>query len=394
MSKISFVKYIVLLGGIVLFPRMAYCNQSDSISKDNLKSDSVKSRSIIKKFLTYLEKSDKPNPNKKIDFGILGGPHYSSDSGFGLGLVASGLYSTDRRDSLLPQSNISLFGDITTKGFLMIGLRGNNIFPQRKYRLDYKLYLYTFPSNFWGMGYDNGDIDDNKSKYNRFKCEVMGRFLFRLTKNSFIGPVIDFQFVRASKIDEKAEPLFAGQYYTVRNLNMGFSYTYDSRDFILNARRGWFVQFDQLFTPKILCNDYGFITTELAVSTYREVWKGGVLAGEIHSKLNFGDVPWPMMSEVGTSNRMRGYYDGRYRDKNIVEGQLELRQKIWKRHGMAAWVGLANVFPKFSEMRLKKTLPNAGIGYRWEFKKRVNVRLDYGFTRNGSGFLFNITEAF
>ena len=36
-----------------------------------------------------------------------------------------------------------------------------------------------------------------------------------------------------------------------------------------------------------------------------------------------------------------------------------------------------------------------GIGYRWEFKKNVNVRLDYGFGKNGqSGFIFNINEAF
>ena len=36
-----------------------------------------------------------------------------------------------------------------------------------------------------------------------------------------------------------------------------------------------------------------------------------------------------------------------------------------------------------------------GVGYRWEFKKNVNVRLDYGFGKSGqSGFLFNINEAF
>ena len=44
---------------------------------------------------------------------------------------------------------------------------------------------------------------------------------------------------------------------------------------------------------------------------------------------------------------------------------------------------------------LDRLLPNAGIGYRWEFKKDVNVRLDYGFGKGGqSGFIFNINEAF
>ena len=75
-------------------------------------------------------------------------------------------------------------------------------------------------------------------------------------------------------------------------------------------------------------------------------------------------------------------------------GQIELRQHIKGRHGAVAWVGLANVFPSFNDIAWRKTLPNAGIGYRWEFKKRINIRIDYGLTKNGSGFIFNINEAF
>ena len=39
-------------------------------------------------------------------------------------------------------------------------------------------------------------------------------------------------------------------------------------------------------------------------------------------------------------------------------------------------------------------LYNAGFGYRWEFKKGINVRIDYGLTPDGGGFIFNINEAF
>lgn len=98
---------------------------------------------------------------------------------------------------------------------------------------------------------------------------------------------------------------------------------------------------------------------------------------------------------VGQFYSMRGYYEGRYRDKHKMEGQIELRQHIWKRNGIVAWIGAGTVFNKFSALRVNRVLPNYGIGYRWEFKKNVNVRLDYGFGKNGqSGFLFNINEAF
>jgi len=129
-------------------------------------------------------------------------------------------------------------------------------------------------------------------------------------------------------------------------------------------------------------------------SAYKRVWKGGILAEELHGQFNYGHTPWPLLSETGSNDRMRGYYEGRYRDKNLMEGQLELRQHIKGRHGMAVWAGLANVFKDFDHIAMRHTLPNAGIGYRWEFKKGINVRIDYGFTRNGGGFIFNVNEAF
>ena len=115
---------------------------------------------------------------------------------------------------------------------------------------------------------------------------------------------------------------------------------------------------------------------------------------ELQTLFNYGDVPWTMMAQVGVLGRMRGYYEGRYRDRNIMEGQLELRQHIKGRNGIAVWVGLANVFPNFGHIYYDEMLPNYGIGYRWEFKKRVNIRFDLGFTKDSPNFTFNINEAF
>ena len=393
-KRINFGIWIILLVIVCLCPAGMAAELNGDCRKGVLPDSTNHKKSLFKRITDYLAKSDEPDPNKKIDFGFLGGPHYSSDSGLGLGLVASGLYSIDRADTLLPLSNVSLYGDITTKGFMLLGLRGNNVFPQKKYRMDYRLYVYTFPSNFWGIGYENGDDGTNKSKYSRFKLELMGRFQFRLGRNSYLGPIARYQFVRAHSLKDKAQQLLEGQSRLIRDYGLGLSFTYDTRDFMLNAYKGWFVQFDGLYHPEFIGNEADYATADLTVCTYKEIWKGGVLAGELHLMQNFGNVPWAMMAEVGSSNRMRGYYEGRYRDKNVAEAQIELRQSVWKRHGIALWAGMAEVYPKFSALRWSKVLPNAGIGYRWEFKKRVNVRLDYGFTRNGGGFLFNINEAF
>lgn len=348
-----------------------------------------------KRIINFFFKANTPDPNKRVDFGVLPGPHYSSTQGLGLGIMATATYSMDRSDSTLTRSNASLFSDMTTKGFLLIGLKGNNFFPKERFRLDYRAYIYTFPTCFWGIGYANGNNDDNETNYRRNRVDLMGRFLFRIARNTYIGPMLNFRYVKATEVSPANQmTLFNEQALNVHSQTAGLSFIYDSRDFMLNAYRGWFVQLDQSFTPRFLGNDYCFSTTDLTVSTYRQVWKGGVLAGELHGGFNYGNPAWCLMSEVGGNSRMRGYFEGRYRDKNIIEAQVELRQRIKKRHGAVVWVGAAEVFPRFDAMRWKRILPNAGLGYRWEFKQRINVRLDCGFSNNGPGFMFNINEAF
>lgn len=365
---------------------------------DSIVADSVTTRQhkgLWRKVVNYFRESNKIKPNKKIDFGFVPGPSYSSTTGLGLGLLGTATYSTDRSDPTLQRSNASVYGNMTTKGFFLVGLRGNHIFPHEKFQLDYKVNLSTFSNKYWGMGYANADNNDNETDYRRNRINAMARFMFKLAPKTFIGPFINYRVVQARNVKDDFAHLWQGQDKTVRAYTAGVSFTYDSRDFMLNASRGIFLQIDQTFTPRCFGNgDYNFSSTEATFATYGKLWKGAILAGELHGMFNYGHTPWAFMAEVGTNDRMRGYYAGRYNDKNLIEGQIELRQHIKGRSGVAAWVALANTFADFDHIAWRRTLPNAGFGYRWEFKKRINIRFDYGFTRNGGGLIFNINEAF
>ena len=99
------------------------------------------------------------------------------------------------------------------------------------------------------------------------------------------------------------------------------------------------------------------------------------------------------MALLGDNRTMRGYYKGRYRDKHMATLQVEVRQHIYKRIGAVVWGGMGSVF--HDKDTFKHILPNYGIGLRWEFRNRVNIRLDYGFGKSGqNGFMFSINEAF
>ena len=90
-----------------------------------------------------------------------------------------------------------------------------------------------------------------------------------------------------------------------------------------------------------------------------------------------------MYAKMGGMERMRGYYEGRYRDKRLVEAQAELRQKIYRRHGVVAWIGGGQVWGT-NRFRWSNTLCSFGCGYRFEFKNRMNIRLDYGWGNYGN----------
>ena len=350
---------------------------------------------IFKKIVNYFRDSNKQKPNKKIDFGFIPGPNYSATTGLGLGLLGTATYSADHTDPTLPRSNASVYSNMTTAGFFMVGLRGNHIFPHESFQLDYKVNLSTFSTSYWGMGYANADNDDNETDYRRNRINAMARFMVKLAPNTYIGPFVNYRVTQASDVNEDFSYLWQGQDKTIHTYTAGLSFTYDSRDFMLNASKGVFVQIDQTFTPRCFGNGkYNFSTTEATFATYGKLWKGAILAGELHGQFNYGHIPWSQLATVGSNDRMRGYYEGRYNDKNVIEGQVELRQHIKGRNGVVAWVALANAFPDFKNIAWRYTLPNAGVGYRWEFKKRINIRVDYGFTRNGGGFIFNINEAF
>lgn len=361
----------------------------------NTPADDAKKRKkgIISKFADYLANSNKEKKNRNFDFSLIGGPHYSTDTKLGLGIVATGLYRTDRNDTLPPPSNISLYGDITTASYYKIGIRGTHVFPHDRCRIEYDVSFDSFKSKFWGIGYDMGNNDSNESDMNRCQVEIRVGVLWRMGGHVYAGPVIVYDFVRAGHV-ERPE-FMRGMDRVTQNFGAGISVVYDSRDVTTNPHRGAYLNLSQLFRPRFTGSGYALTTTGVQAAIYRRVWRGGIIAGNMTGTFNFGDPPWGLMSKLGSSYSMRGYYEGRYRDKHKLEAQVELRQHVWRRNGITAWLGAGTVFDKFDSIRADRLLPNAGIGYRWEFKKDVNVRIDYGFGKSGqSGFIFQINEAF
>ena len=94
---------------------------------------------------------------------------------------------------------------------------------------------------------------------------------------------------------------------------------------------------------------------------------------------------------------MRGYYDGRFRDKNQVVLQAEYRVPLFWRLGMVAFGGFGTVSNNFSDLDIQYLKYSSGLGLRVALNKseKLNLRLDYGIGQGkAKGFYFQLGEAF
>jgi len=370
---------------------LTVCNVA--AQKDSLITEAPKGRNIFRKVIDYFAGSNSPKPAKTLDFSVIGGPYYSQDTKFGIGLVAAGIYRRNLADTINPATQFSIYGDVSITGYYKVGVDGSSYFKGDKIWLYYDAYFSSQPDYYWGIGYSMNSNDDNRVRYKRWSARLNAATLFQVADpNFYVGPVVQLCYFDARTFPDPGLWRFQNR-RTFSNV-WGLGIVYDTRDNVFNAYSGVYIRLDQLFAPKFSGNRYAFTLTEGTVNTYHTLWRGGVLATSTHARLTFGNTPWGMMSRLGGSSSMRGYWEGRYNDKCAAEVCIELRQHLSGRFGMVAWGGVGEVFPSVSRIFRGHALWNAGVGLRWEFKRRVNVRLDYGFGQHQNGLVFSINEAF
>ena len=367
--------------------------QANTLPADTAAVDSVAPKQgFISRVINYFSEANKSYPTEHIDFSFLGGPHYSSDSKFGIGLLAAGLYSTNPEDTLLQPSNVSLFADLTTAAHFKVGIRGEHIAPQDLYRLDYEIDFESIETKFWGIGYSQCSNDDNESKFRYLASSANVKLTRQIVNNIYVGPMLTFNYINARRVNNPV--LWEGLDRRTFSWGFGVTFRYDTRDNSTETEKGVLAEIAQTFDSRWMGNCHGFSVNEITAAWYGKLWRGAVLATRLHSRVTWGDTPWGMMSYIGGSYNMRGYFEGRYRDKSEIDLCVELRQHVWRRNGIVVWGGAATIFPRFKDINLHQILPNWGVGYRWEFKQRMNVRVDLGFGKGQCGFIFNINEAF
>ncbi len=372
----------------------AVVTHAEDVPVDSVNVESPHKDNIFKKFIKQLVGGNKDRTfERPIDFSFAILPSYSKEASFGIGGVITGLYRIDRTDSVMPPSDTQIFANISLTGQYSFIFKGNNLFKGNRSRLTYDLAFQNKPLDFWGISYDACAVNP-KGSYTRRHIKLESDYLYKVIPGFHVGAALYMRYTYLSKISDIS--YLQGQQESYFFTGLGASVVYDTRDFIPNPQRGFYIMLRELVYPRPLGSaGQNIFSTTLIADYYQRMWKGSVLAIDLYGQYNGTDVPWPLRAELGAGgSRMRGYYGGRYIDNNMMTAQLELRQHIYKRVGATAWVGCGTVFPSFKELQASDFLINYGVGFRFEFKHNVNLRVDLGFGKDTYAVVFNMSEAF
>ncbi|MEM7036140.1 MAG: BamA/TamA family outer membrane protein, partial [Bacteroidota bacterium] len=237
---------------------------------------------------------------------------------------------------------------------------------ERQYGIWFDHALYTDKNNWFLLG---------RARYQRFPLLYYGigpdappdptavvdadfllvkeRVLRRIRGSWFTGLEIDYQALTRSQFIPESDSLTFDLpigHEGSQNLGIGWGLLYDDRHNVLNVRHGHFLEMAFLHSNTAWGSDYNFTNVILDARIYRKTTKNQVFAAHALGLFSTGDVPFNQLSQMGGESMMRGYYFGRFRDKNHLALQAEYRflpfvdKKPFRRFGGAVFLGTGTVF--------------------------------------------------
>lgn len=339
--------------------------------------------------------------SKPIDMSYLPTAYYTPEKKFGVGLLMVGLYKTDGSSSEEQPSSIVLNSFVSMNNSYGVEVENMTFFNGGKQRLQLGLELHNEAAVYYGQGIEQGNIDANHHEFEEQVYSFKPVYMTEVADNYFLGLGADFTYASADKLElvETGLPVDSNEILP-DNFSSGIKLTsiYDSRDYRLNATQGWLFQIDAGLYHN---SEYSsFSTYDIELANYIDLSKTsllskapGLIAWQVQGHFTNGDVPWNMLPDLGGSGAMRGYIKGRYRDKQMMMGQVEYRLPIFQRYGMVFWGGVGSVADKVGNLN-EELLTSYGTGFRFKIKDNINLRVDIGVGENETNFYLNVNEVF
>jgi hypothetical protein len=348
------------------------------------------------------------NKKGKTHFSLLPAAGYTLQTGFAGVISGNAAFFINEHNHA--QENVS-----TVVASIAYTSRNQTILPvessiwtkSNKYNIVTDWRYLQYPSETFGLG--GHSSMDNEYTLNFSYLKLHQAVLKKLAKEFYAGLGYDLDYFW--KIQEVDPP--AGRPTDFENYGLhpkekasgvSLNFLYDSRRNPINPQKGLFANI--ILRPKFvfLGSDANWQTLLLEFRTYRRFpsGSGNILAFWSYNWLTLGGTPpyllLPSTAWDEFSNTGRGYIQGRFRSRNMLDQEGEYRFGITA-NGLLGGVVFVTTqsFSDLNSNRFEVISPGAGLGIRVKLNKfsGTNVALDYAFGTQGSkGFFVNLGEVF
>ncbi|HEX7120371.1 MAG TPA: BamA/TamA family outer membrane protein [Longimicrobiales bacterium] len=251
-----------------------------------------------------------------------------------------------------------------------------------------------FPNRFFGIGNDT-DVDE---EYTSRATSVEFGFEKRVLAPLYLG--VSYLLERSEMLEVEEGGLLAGGAVLGSRGGIlsgaGLALTFDTRDDIIAPGRGAYARLHVQRFDDAFGGDYDFTRLDLDLRRYVPTRPGHVLALQGVVRSSTEGAPFHALAQLGGPCLLRGFRDGRFRDRHLVATQVEYRMPLWWRFGLAGFAGAGQVAGAPADLSFDRLHLAAGVGLRLRAsgRNRLNLRLDFGYARGASGLYITAGEAF
>lgn len=353
-----------------------------------------------KKIIDKLFSSDTKH-NTLIPMPVIG---YTQEAGFEFGAAALYSFYIDKEDSLIRPSQIFGIAYTSSKGQSQVSFKSDIWSRANQWHHIYEARFFNLPFNFYGIG-DN-TLDANLDRITQKRYRLSAEIEKKLSKAYYPGAGIEFESL--SFTDNEPGGIYTNNNYIDKDggrfLFLKLTQLLDTRNSNTYSEKGFYTRLRYGFAPDIFGgnNFNGSLFTADARHFFSPVKKVVIASHAFFETLQSkDDIPFYMLRQMGNDQIMRGYYLGRFREKNYLALQAEFRYRFVERFGLVAFAGTGSVYGK-DNFNTNQFKPNYGIGGRFFFDldKSLALRVDYGFgekpagEKRVSGLYISLGEAF
>lgn len=325
--------------------------------------------------------------------------YYTPDTRWAFG--AAGVYyfkikarDTTEKDTRV--SNIQFLTDYTQNRQLDVWGQWNIFTHNENYLFKGEARYRNFPDRFYGIG--NQTLHSNAERYEYSLLSFKTLALKKIRPATFVGldyhleKEYNFSYTENGQLEKGTITGYKGGIGSA----LGLVGVYDSRDNVINAYKGTLLEISSYFYSSAFGSTFNFNYFNILHQKFWQLKRKHILAFQSKIRYGTGNIPFLDMSTAGNDDMLRGYAKNRFRDKNFIGTQVEYRFPLFWRLGAVTFAGVGDVFNHYEEMTIKTAKYSVGGGLRFVINpaERLNIRLDYGYGKEGGHFYFIVAESF